>query len=109
MMVSTGKYKKAHRKLLSLPEEIRKDRLFQIMDLQIAANLDENTFIAVYHNYIDQFPEQNGVVMSFAVEAFHPIAFWLLSFGEQIVVRVPIELKKMMKEEVRKLAGIYLS
>jgi predicted DNA-binding transcriptional regulator YafY len=62
-----------------------------------------------YFGYIDEYPEQDGVVMSFGVEAFHPIAFWLLSFGDQVVVRAPNELKKMMKEEVRKLAGIYLA
>ena len=62
-----------------------------------------------YFGYIDEISEQNGVVMRFAVEAFHPIAFWLLSFGGQIEVRTPKELKKMMKEEVRKLAGIYLA
>ncbi len=59
-LISEGKYKKAHKKLLNLPEEIRRDRLFQIMDIQVASNLDKKTFNSAYGNYINHFPENPG-------------------------------------------------
>jgi len=59
-LVADGKYKKAHKSILNLPEEIRNERTFQIIDVQIASQLDKKTFDAAFNNYIAQFPENPG-------------------------------------------------
>ncbi len=61
-----------------------------------------------YFGYIDEYPEKDGVVMSFAVTEYSYMAHWLLSFGDKIKIIKSLELSKIMKDEVRKLAGIYL-
>ncbi len=59
-LVSEGKYKKAHKSLSNLPEEMRSERIFQIIDVQIASQLDKKTFDAAFNNYIAHFPESPG-------------------------------------------------
>ncbi|MGD2034230.1 MAG: hypothetical protein PVF73_04180, partial [Bacteroidales bacterium] len=59
-LVSSGKYKKACRELEKLPEEIKRDRIFRIIHIEIASQLDKNTFGKVYREYMEQFPEDPG-------------------------------------------------
>lgn len=61
-----------------------------------------------YFGYIDEYPDGDGVVMSFAVNDYSYMAHWLLSFGSKIKVIQPIELEKRMIEHVASLAAIYL-
>ncbi len=62
-----------------------------------------------YFGYIDEFPENNGVVMSFAANEYSYFAHWLLSFAGKCKVLQPVELEMEMLKQVRSLAGIYLN
>jgi predicted DNA-binding transcriptional regulator YafY len=61
-----------------------------------------------YFGYIDEYPEGDGTVMSFAVTEYAYILYWLLSFGDKVRIVEPINLKAQLVDIVRKLAGIYL-
>ena len=62
-----------------------------------------------YFGYIDEYEENNGTVMSFAVTDYEYIAHWLLSFGDNIRIVHPNELKEKMVQIVRGLKDIYLN
>ena len=62
-----------------------------------------------YFGYIDEYFEREGVVMSFAVNDYHYIGNWLLSFGDQVKILEPDELKEKLTDHVRTLAKVYLS
>lgn len=61
-----------------------------------------------YFGYIDEYPENEGVVMSFAVNEYSYMVNWLLSFGNKIRILHPAELEKQMVEQVKALAKVYL-
>jgi predicted DNA-binding transcriptional regulator YafY len=61
-----------------------------------------------YFGFIDEYPEGEGVIMSFAVSEYAYIAHWLFSFGERVRIIEPESLRDQMVELVRKLAEIYL-
>ena len=62
-----------------------------------------------YFGYIDEYPEGEGIVMSFAVDDFHYIGNWLLSFGDQIKILEPDELKVKIMDHVKILTKAYLN
>ena len=62
-----------------------------------------------YFGYIDEYPEGEGIVMSFAVDDFHYIGNWLLSFGDQIKILEPDELKVKITDHVKILTKAYLN
>lgn len=61
-----------------------------------------------YFGYIDEYPEEDGTVICFAVTDYEYIAYWLLAFGEKIRIVEPGKLKDLMVDIVQKLTGIYL-
>jgi len=61
-----------------------------------------------YFGYIDEYPEGEGIIMSFAVNDYNYIAYWLLSFGDKIRIVHPGELQEVMVAIVRTLSDIYL-
>jgi predicted DNA-binding transcriptional regulator YafY len=61
-----------------------------------------------YFGYIDEFPDGEGVVMSFAVNDYDYIARWLITFGDQIRIVFPEKLKEILVSIVKGLVGIYL-
>lgn len=63
-----------------------------------------------YHfGYIDEYEDNRGIVMSFAVTEYSYIARWLLSFGDKIRIVHPDDLKEEMIQIVSELKDIYLS
>jgi predicted DNA-binding transcriptional regulator YafY len=61
-----------------------------------------------YFGYIDEYSQDEGVVMSFAVNDYGYIANWLLSFKDKIRIEHPQKLKEIVVSIVRSLADQYL-
>jgi predicted DNA-binding transcriptional regulator YafY len=61
-----------------------------------------------YFGYIGEYPDDDGVVMSFAVNDFDYIARWLIAFGDQIRIVYPDKLKELMTALVKDLTKVYL-
>jgi predicted DNA-binding transcriptional regulator YafY len=62
-----------------------------------------------YFGYIDEYAEDDGVVMRFAVTEYDYLSHWLLSFRDNIKVVRPPELKKAMEQEVKELVKVFLN
>lgn len=67
------------------------------------------TSMKYYFGYIDEYEENNGTVISFAVTDYSYIAHWLLSFGDKICIVQPDALKEKMIQIVQDLNKIYYS
>jgi predicted DNA-binding transcriptional regulator YafY len=70
-----------------------------------------STLVSVkyYFGYVDERIVNNGVEMNFAVNDFHYIARWLLSYSDKIKIVKPPELKQIIVDLVQNLATVYLS
>jgi predicted DNA-binding transcriptional regulator YafY len=82
--------------------------LFEVkvwFDQSLLASLNASKY---YFGFIDEYPDNEGMVMSFAVNEYSYIAHWLLSFGEKVRIIHPMELQDKMVEQVQKLSKIYL-
>jgi predicted DNA-binding transcriptional regulator YafY len=62
-----------------------------------------------YFGYIDEYEDEGGIVMSFAVTDYTYIAHWLLSLGNTIRIIQPEALKMELIRIVRELRDIYLT
>jgi len=98
------------------PGELKKyfERFWQITDLYEVRIWFEKTLAhsiqasKYYFGYIDEYDEKGGVVMSFAVTEYSYIANWLLSFGSEIQIMYPADLREYMVGIVSKLKNIYV-
>jgi predicted DNA-binding transcriptional regulator YafY len=61
-----------------------------------------------YFGYLDEYPEGDGSVITFAVNDYAYILYWLLSFDDKIKIISPLSLKEKMTLIVRRLSDIYL-
>ncbi len=56
-----GEYKAADEVMQSVKEEVRNEKIFRLMDVQVKSNLDDNVYIKVMQDYRDAFPDDPSI------------------------------------------------
>jgi predicted DNA-binding transcriptional regulator YafY len=75
-------------------------------DNSIASSL---VSVKYYFGYVDERIDGEGIEMNFAVNDYHYVARWLLSYSDKIKIIKPPELNQIMVDLVQNLARVYLS
>ena len=56
-----GEYKAADEVMQSVKEEVRNEKIFRLMDVQVKSNLDDDVYIKVMQDYRDAFPDDPSI------------------------------------------------
>jgi predicted DNA-binding transcriptional regulator YafY len=110
-MQPTGEiFSKKHLSIKEYFPSLNKNKNFKTVVIgfppDIARELNEQKY---YYGFISEKKAGKVVEMSFLVDSFEWICYWLLALGAKVTVKEPIELISFVKQKVKELSKYYLS
>jgi predicted DNA-binding transcriptional regulator YafY len=109
-MQPTGEiFSKQHLSIKEYFPSLNKNKNFKTVVIRfpndLAKELNEQKY---YYGFISEKKVGKVVEMSFLVDSFEWICYWLLSLGAKVTVKEPIELISFVKQKVKELSKYYL-
>jgi predicted DNA-binding transcriptional regulator YafY len=100
------------RKHLSIKDyfpSLNKDKNFQTVIIRFPSEMAKVLFEQkYYYGFIGESVKGEFIEMTFLIESFEWIGYWVLSLGSRAVVMEPQGLKDFIKQKVETLSKIYL-